>query len=347
MLFSIIIPAFRINTNQFLTCVGSIQNQSCSDFECLIICSDDSVTTDLLPSDPRFHLFLLSQPSAPGVARNLGVLKSKGKYIVFIDSDDYIDPDYLQEAKNTFKAFPKTDWLFLSYVSFSEGEQPAVSNKIKHRTLSKDEFTSFDNALLGKPDALLNLGSPCFPSVWAKIYVRSRIISERLEFPVTFGAEDVLFNCGYKKAVRNPLLLQGGAYYHYRLSPSSFTHTTSGLIKTISTYSLFLDTVAKLLGDDETTKNNALVHHLVLYLGGTLYHYLAATGSTSICKIAKTLRSTFPLKEAENLHISSVKDLGFKARWLLKTLKAKNFTLAACIYKLWKPFPKKNQPTSD
>jgi len=345
MLFSIIIPAFHVDTNQFLTCVRSIQNQSCSDFECLIICSDDSVTTNLLPNDPRFHL--IRQPSTPGEARNLGVLKSTGKYIVFVDSDDYIDPGYLQEAKNAFEAFPKTDWLFLSYVSFSEGEQSPANNDIKYRTLSDDEFASFDNILLGKPNALSNLGNPCFPSVWAKIYLRSRILSERLLFPGTFGSEDVLFNCAYQKIVNNPLLLQGGAYYHYRLSPSSFTHTTSGLIKTISTYSLFLDTVAKLLDDDETTKNNALVHHLVLYLGGTLYRYLAATGSTSICKIAKTLRSTFPLKEAETLHISSVKDLGFKARWLLKTLKAKNFTLAACIYKLWKPFPKKNQPTSD
>lgn len=99
MLFSIIIPVY--NTSKELPkCIESIMKQTYKDFEIVLI--DDGSTDcsgELIDSYSRkyqcvraFHI----PNSGVSSARNYGLAKAKGKYIVFIDSDDYVDELFLQ-----------------------------------------------------------------------------------------------------------------------------------------------------------------------------------------------------------------------------------------------------------
>lgn len=98
-LVSIIVPVF--NVEDYLDrCLLSIKNQSYSNFEVIII--DDGSTDssgevcDIYAiTDKRFRVFH-QQNKGLSVSRNNALSKARGEYICFVDSDDYILPDFLK-----------------------------------------------------------------------------------------------------------------------------------------------------------------------------------------------------------------------------------------------------------
>jgi len=103
-LVSIIIPVH--NTSAYLDdCLQSVTMQTFQDFE--VLCVDDASTDDSLDKlhkwakqDSRIQVIALSQNVKAGGARNVGIRHAKGKYVAYIDSDDYIAYDYLYELTN-------------------------------------------------------------------------------------------------------------------------------------------------------------------------------------------------------------------------------------------------------
>lgn len=106
MVFSIIIPVY--NAQETLPhCLDSIINQTFQDYEVLLIndgSEDQSakVCADAA-NDKRFRVFYQNN-KGPGAARNKGLLNARGDYVCFIDSDDYICPDYLEQLYLQIKA---------------------------------------------------------------------------------------------------------------------------------------------------------------------------------------------------------------------------------------------------
>lgn len=94
--FSIIVPVY--NSQEFLhKCLDSLVNQTLHDIE--IICIDDGSTDDSLSiireyanTDNRI-IVITQQNSGPSVARNKGLSIAKGEYILFVDSDDWLEHD--------------------------------------------------------------------------------------------------------------------------------------------------------------------------------------------------------------------------------------------------------------
>lgn len=96
---SIIIPVYGVE-KYIVKCIESIKSQSFKDFEAILIndgTKDHSIeiAKDRIAGDHRF-IILNKENGGQGSARNLGLDNAKGDYIAFIDSDDYIEPDYLR-----------------------------------------------------------------------------------------------------------------------------------------------------------------------------------------------------------------------------------------------------------
>lgn len=98
-MISVIIPVY--NRDYCLArCLESVLHQTFTDWECILI--DDGSTDNTLSvcrhyveTDARFHVY--SQPnSGVSAARNLGIEHAEGDYIAFIDSDDWVEANYLQ-----------------------------------------------------------------------------------------------------------------------------------------------------------------------------------------------------------------------------------------------------------
>lgn len=100
---SIVVPIYNIE-NYITRCIDSIQKQSFDDFELLLI-DDGSVDRSgylcdaFAKKDNRIKVFHKNNAGVSS-ARNLGIENAKGDFIVFIDGDDWIHKNYLQELYN-------------------------------------------------------------------------------------------------------------------------------------------------------------------------------------------------------------------------------------------------------
>ncbi len=105
---SVIIPVYNIERH-LRQCLDSVTGQTLTELE--IICVDDGSTdgspeilVDYAQRDGRFQI--ITQPNTgPGVARNTGMDRATGEYLIFLDSDDWFEPDFLErmvaKAKET------------------------------------------------------------------------------------------------------------------------------------------------------------------------------------------------------------------------------------------------------
>ena len=105
---SVIIPVYNIEKH-LRQCLDSVAGQSLEDLE--IICVDDGSTdespkilAEYAAKDSRFRILAQSN-AGPGVARNTGMAQATGEYVIFLDSDDWFEPDFLermvQKARET------------------------------------------------------------------------------------------------------------------------------------------------------------------------------------------------------------------------------------------------------
>ncbi len=98
---SIIIPVYNVE-EYIMHCMASILNQTFADIEviCIDDCSSDNsfqILSEIAGIDSRVSVFRLEKNQGQGIARNLGMSKAKGRFLIFIDSDDFIDFDYIEK----------------------------------------------------------------------------------------------------------------------------------------------------------------------------------------------------------------------------------------------------------
>lgn len=97
---TIIVPVY--NVEKYLTCcIGSILSQSFKDFELLLIDDGSSdlsgeICDDYVEKDARIRVFH-KENGGVSSARNLGLENAQGEWICFIDSDDWVEVDFLKE----------------------------------------------------------------------------------------------------------------------------------------------------------------------------------------------------------------------------------------------------------
>jgi glycosyltransferase involved in cell wall biosynthesis len=113
-LVSVVIPAYQC-AQYIAQAVASVFDQSFKNLE-LIVVNDGSPDTTLLESElERFRqrIRYLKQPTrGPSAARNVGILEARGKYVAFLDGDDYWRPEHLAKLLALFQQSP---FLELAY----------------------------------------------------------------------------------------------------------------------------------------------------------------------------------------------------------------------------------------
>lgn len=124
-LISIIVPCFNTSERLLIRCVDSIINQTMKDFE-LIIVNDGSsweytaIFEKIVKKDSRICV-LAKDNEGVSLARNYGTQRANGKYIVYIDADDFVSSDYLEQAYGLM-AETGSDFVIGSIKTFSDGD---------------------------------------------------------------------------------------------------------------------------------------------------------------------------------------------------------------------------------
>ena len=99
MKFSIIIPIFNVEP-YLKKCLDSVANQTYDNFEAILVCDkstdkSNKIAEKYVAKDNRFTM-LYYENTGLAKAKNLGVSKSSGEYLIFLDGDDYISTDLLE-----------------------------------------------------------------------------------------------------------------------------------------------------------------------------------------------------------------------------------------------------------
>ena len=201
---TVIIPVY--NSGKYISkCIESVLSQTYKNIEIILVndgSKDNSgeICEKYKSLDKRIQVFHRVN-SGVSASRNYGISKSTGKYICFIDSDDWIESRFIE---NFFKNGIEIDYQF-------------VTQGILFDDLTKtwpffeydDQLVTKDNLLISK-NKIIDNGCPV-----GKLFKREILEKYEIEFPneISFH-EDHVFVLKYINHV-SKLYLVSGAYYHY------------------------------------------------------------------------------------------------------------------------------------
>ena len=187
---SVIIPVFNIEAH-LQQCLDSVINQTLSDIE--IICVDDG-STDTSPQilskyaerDKRFRI-ITQENSGPGIARNTGLDQAKGKYVIFLDSDDWFELDFLEQVVKQAEA-TKADVIICRAVEFD------TESNLELRSDWMLDTSRLPSNLIFSPKGIAsNLFCFTWGWPWDKLYRRKYLEMGRFYYPNLKNSEDLAF----------------------------------------------------------------------------------------------------------------------------------------------------------
>ncbi len=124
-LVSIIVPTYN-RSHLIIETLLSVRNQIFDAWECIIVddgSTDDTITvvTDFIKGDNRFRLLVRPDDRKKGAStcRNIGLENSKGRFIQFLDSDDIISPDKIDEQLKVLTVQSELSFAFCKWGRFS------------------------------------------------------------------------------------------------------------------------------------------------------------------------------------------------------------------------------------
>lgn len=210
---SVIIPVY--NAERSLNyCLNSLVSQNCLELEIILVddgSQDQSgrICDEYAQKDARIKV-IHKKNEGVSIARNTGVLSATGKYIIFIDSDDYIADDFflkIHKVLNTEKEDAFIWWGYKKVFGYGARKSPDAFVLEEQEAVKKYKRQDF---LLLYQKWLLN--SPC-----NKLYERKVIIENHIQMREELSlGEDLLFNLNYLDCVgeKNIVILNDPIYFY-------------------------------------------------------------------------------------------------------------------------------------
>lgn len=204
-LINVIIPCYNVE-KAVGRCINSIKRQSYTDFNAIFV--DDGSTDQtgniirkMIKDDERFH-YVYKENGGQASARNNGLELCNSEYVTFVDSDDYLDTDYLSEL----------------YQLAKENNSDISCCYFVREYTDKSSLNAFseDDMFLCK-----------YPAVWGKLF-KTELIKDTL-FPVGLWYEDLCFTAQIMQKAKKISIVQK-SLYHYVQNAGSTMYTYSDKI---------------------------------------------------------------------------------------------------------------------
>lgn len=200
---SVIVPVY--NVEKYLErCLNSILKQTLTDIE--IICVNDGSTDNsgyiLEEYQSNGKIKIINQENAGlSEARNTGLKYAQGEYVSFIDSDDFIDKNFIETLYDTAK---------------KENADIACAGIIRENDKKKTvliEYPEYNSATDIKGKFKL-VNSPKYNFVWNKIYRKSSLVENNIKFVSGMIYEDMWFTPDVLEKL-GEIVVCPNTYYHY------------------------------------------------------------------------------------------------------------------------------------
>lgn len=214
-LISIIIPIYNVE-KYLVECIESVMNQTYKNLEIILV--DDGSTDKSLEICKKYEkkdnrIKVIHQENfGLSYARNVGIENANGRYLAFLDSDDFIEKNMYEELYNDLK-YEEADIAGCDYYIYKNANKAKKSDDFS----KEKEIMNIETALI-KMNLLKGFGV----SVWNKLFKKE--IFNEIRFPVGEKNEDwlIIYKLLEKaqKIVYNPK-----AMLYYRQRKGSITKT--------------------------------------------------------------------------------------------------------------------------
>ena len=213
---SVIIPVYKVE--QYLhRCINSVINQTYKNLEIILVddgSPDNSgeICEELAQKDSRIKVYHKDNGGLSD-ARNYGTGKSNGDYITFIDSDDYIAPNYLEYLYNLLRK----NNADISCCCMQVTEDDTTEFSVNHSIPAEQLLTGCEACVGLLGELYMVLVTAC-----GKLY-KSDIV-KKYPFPVGKKHEDEATTCKYYYESEK-VVIGNQCLYAYYQNGSSITHT--------------------------------------------------------------------------------------------------------------------------
>ena len=219
---SVIIPIYNTPIEMFTKCTESLVMQK-GEYEFIFIDDGSSVDyiepimKELMKKDNRVR-YIFKTNTGVSNTRNVGIRHAKGKYIMFVDSDDYLFPNAIEYACRSIEEF-NSDVLLLSHMHTPVEKTKKILTPDEERTL-KIGVLAFRDSYFYKMG--INIDAP-----WAKLFKREIIEKNNIMFfEDIHRSEDALFDF-YVYEYSNTIAMDNTLVYSYESNPTSICSSYS------------------------------------------------------------------------------------------------------------------------
>lgn len=201
---SVIVPVYNVEC-YLHRCVQSVLAQSYSDWELLLIndgSNDDSgIICDTYSQQDKRIKYFLKPNGGVSSARNLGLIHALGDWVMFLDSDDWLDPECLNVCLNEVTC-NDLDLVQFNHTLVYENGRTFIKQRCSTDILSPDQY--LDNGIF----------NVC---AGGGLYKHSIIKNQSIEFPLNLKlAEDQIFILSVIKNASRVRYLDSAMYYYYQ-----------------------------------------------------------------------------------------------------------------------------------
>lgn len=224
---SVIVPIYN-SAKTLSQCLDSILNQKYKNFEVICIndgSSDSSYEILMKYANDHSNLLIINKKCNEGLveARKTGVKNANGRYVTFVDSDDWVDEDYLLSMVNQIKAYD-CDVVASAFYRQFENNSVYAGNLVPDGIYDGERMVEAVYSKMLSTDSYYNAGIK--GSACAKLYKKDVLLKCQTQVPSKIrNGEDV--------ALIYPLLLESkkvcvmnNAHYHYCQYSTSMSQNT-------------------------------------------------------------------------------------------------------------------------
>ena len=236
---TIIIPVYNAEKT-VEKCISSVLNQTYKNLEILVIddgSKDNSFEVIKSIDDPRIKA-IKKKNEGVAVTRNKGIKMALGKYIMFIDNDDFIDEDYVETHVNNIK---DNDIVISGYRRPNEEGKIILELKLEDIPYSK--------MLVFAP--------------WAKLYRKDFLIKNNIQFLDTNIGEDVYFNL-YAVLKTDKIKILDYIGYNWFFNSKSVSNTIQKDFRDLQVFKLLNKCYDKLKQEKLIEKNYEMVEYFFI-----------------------------------------------------------------------------------
>lgn len=314
MLISVIIPV--LNGERYIErCINSVLNQTYNNIEVIVVDNGSSDNTlniikKMATKEPKIKYFSLKKHGV-SIARNFGIKNSQGDYIMFLDCDDTLDKDtinnMLQVAKNNYEI------VKCGYKLIRKNKSEFCGIKEKEYEINEDFWNDF-------------FSSYNFNQVWGQLIKKS--ICEKISFNEDIAmAEDYLFNYYLYNEVQSIYVLDNKYYnYFYNEAGINYSKDINKLIKKVTDIRKVCEELCK-----KNPKYAVLIENRFLYEIFSQIREIFLNENFKISQLDFLFKNEFYIDSLKNLKI----DLTNKKFLFVFLLKKKKYKLLHIIFRIY------------